>query len=408
VQTGYKVVRLPSGQDAGISGLVPKGGQLQIPLRSLTSGGTFAVEFSRLYSDGDVRTGISRDFTLEIRAFEEAAGTYEVLLSDISPGLVGDGALYRGMVQATVSRTGAVTGRVLYNEAVPLAGAPGSERVYTAVTRAFSSVFLPSARDPNKLVCAPRLGVGSQANRQAIQLELDFSATTVELNLEVRDNVSVSGSGGVEVLRSQGLQAVRGITKLQAVPVASGTVNYASLAARYVLGSEFRSTQPEELRADDNAMLLAQVIPSSGRVLWASRMAGVSGSGASTLSTTILGMAQAPIYQARTVSSTRAHFTTSLLGQLNFERVEGGSLWAASVTTNSASGSDQLECQSCYLSKNRVGPLYNGYAFDTYEAGKIGPNWSRTQLLNFQLGTSACWPGWTMEGIRTYFCSPSR
>ncbi len=71
-----------------------------------------------------------------------------------------------------MSKTGAVSGRVLYNEAAALPDASGLGRAYTAVARAFSGAFTPSAADSDKLVSSPRLGLGAQANRQALELEL--------------------------------------------------------------------------------------------------------------------------------------------------------------------------------------------------------------------------------------------
>ena len=386
------------GVDVGIGGLVPANGEFEVPLRSLTAGGSFAVVLSREYADGQVIGNVkTAGFAVELKGIDAAAGTYELLLTD-SNGLVGDGATYRGVVLATVSKTGSVSGRVLYNEAPPLSGAAGSERVYTAVVRSFSSVFTPSAADPGRLVCAPKLGLGTQANRQALELELDFSAETVELNAVVRDRISVPPETDPEGCVSQGFGAVRGVTSLAAV--GTGKLNFTSLVGRYALGSDSGSMHGSGPGADNNATVLAQVL-TTGKVLWATRLSGFTGSGSATLSTTEQEAATAQFYQARTLSTTKALSTNSLLGQLRFEKIEGGSLWSAKVSA--AYDTDKLERQSCYVTKDVTKvPVYDGDQFDLGIAGSPTFNWSGVQLLDFQAGTSCRWTGSTTAGLLSF------
>jgi hypothetical protein len=391
------------GTDTGISGVVPASGEFEVPLRSLTNSGTYTVVFSREYADGQViRSVKTTAFNVQLRTFEDAAGTYELLLTD-SNGLVGDGATYRGVVLATVTKTGAVSGRVLYNEAVPLPGAPGSERTYTAVVRSFSSTFTPSAADPSKLVCAPRLGLGTLANRQALELELDFSTAAVELNALVRDRVSVAPEVDEEGCVSQGFGAIRGATKLTEVAVGAVKRDLSALVGRYVLGSEFGLLQGSGPGADNNATILAQVL-STGKVMWASRLSGSTGSGSATLSTADGEVVGAQFYEGRTLSSTTVLSTNSLLGQLRFEHLTGGTLWSASVAASSTV--DKLERQSCYITKSNKLPVYEGVRFDLSSAGSSSFNWSGVQLLDFQYGTSSRWTGATAAGLLA-FLTPS-
>jgi hypothetical protein len=387
------------GVDVGIGGLVPANGEFEVPLRSLTAGGSFAVVLSREYANGQVISGVETPaFAVELKGIDAAAGTYELLLTDAN-GLVGDGATYRGVVQATVSKTGSVSGRVLYNEAPLLSDALGSERAYTAVVRSFSSVFTPSAADPGRLVCAPKLGLGTQANRQALELELDFSGTPVELNAVVRDRISVPPETDPEGCVSQGFGAVRGVTSL------TEKLNFTSLVGRYALGSDSGSMHGSGPGADNNATVLAQVL-TTGKVLWATRLSGFTGSGSATLSTTEQAAATAQFYQARTLSTTKALSTNSLLGQLRFDKIEGGSLWSAKVAA--AYDTDKLERQSCYITKVAKPPevaklpVYNGELFDVGIAGSPAFNWSGVQLLDFQAGTSCRWTGATTAGLLSF------
>jgi hypothetical protein len=398
VQTTYRLLTYPAGAETGISGVVSASGEIDVAVRSLTTGGSYAVSLSREYLDGTVvgpvRVG---PFVVELRTLEDAAGTYELLVNDLN-GLIGDGALYRGMILATVTRTGAVSGRVLYNESARLAGTLGSERAYWAVTRSFSGVFVPSEADPSKLVCALRPGVGSQANRQRLDLELDFSAPTVELSALVRD---IWSGGARGESRSQGSGAVRGLTRLTGVVVGGGSVDLSSLVGRYAIGSEFGLMWQSGPGADNNATLFAQVLP-TGRVVWGSRLSGSTGTGSATLSATSQAQVFARIYQGRTTSA-GALSTSSLLGQLRFERAGGWTTWSAGVLTSS--GEDRLERQSCYVTRKDANgaPAFDSALFDLANAGSLSFNWSEVRSLDFQSGSTCRWPGSTARDLSAFF-----
>jgi hypothetical protein len=349
------------------------------------------VVFSREYQDGQVVTDVQTDpFSVQLRTLEDAAGNYELLLND-SNGLVGDGATHRGLVVATVNRTGSVSGRVLYTEAAPLAGAPGTERTYTSVTRSFSAVFSPSESNLSKLVCAPRIGLGAQANRQELELELDFSTPLVELNATVRDRISVAAETDGEACISQGVGAVRGFTKLAG--------NFSSLEGRYVLGTGIGYSQSSGPNAENNAAMLVQVL-STGRVLWASRLTGATGTGSANLSTDDDLEAKAQFYEGRTLSSTTVHSTSSLFGELRFRSDITGGSWSAFV--GSAAGEGLLERQSCYISKVAKAPVYDAARFDVSMAGDPSYNWSGVSLLSFRDGTSCRWTGATNAGLQAF------
>ncbi|MEI7775961.1 MAG: hypothetical protein WCK17_14425, partial [Verrucomicrobiota bacterium] len=110
----------------GTGGMVPSSGILSLPLQALTDSTlSYAVQFSRSYADGSTSTAQTRSFTVALRAWTEAAGTYTTLLSDANISATStDGAHARGVLTATVSKTGSVSGRVVYVEALALSGAP--------------------------------------------------------------------------------------------------------------------------------------------------------------------------------------------------------------------------------------------------------------------------------------------
>jgi hypothetical protein len=397
LRTTFRLLTHPAGAETGVSGVVPASGEIEVALRSLTVSGSYTVALSREYANGQVlapdRVG---PFAVVLRTMDDAAGTYEVLLNDLN-GIVGDGAVYRGMLQATVTKTGAVSGRVFYNEAAALQGALGSERAYAAVVRSFSGAFIPSEADPGKLVCAPRLGVGVQANRQSIGLELDFSSNTVELNGLVRDPTSARDKGECV---SQGSGAVRGLTNLTGVAVGSGTVDFSSLLGRHALGSDFGRMLQSGPGADNNATLFAQVL-ATGKVLWGSRLSGSTGTGSANLSGASQNAVFAQIYQGRTTSTTAFLSTSSLVGQLRFERANGGTIWSTKTLT--ASAENKMERQSCYIAKSNGVPVFNASWFDVVTAGSSSFNWSEVHALDFQNGSTCRWQGSAAKDLTAFF-----
>jgi hypothetical protein len=400
LRTTYKLLTHPSGKETGISGLVPPTGGVEVPLSSLATGGSYQVVFLREYAGGTVSSTVTTGgFSVVMRTLEEAAGTYELLLND-SNGLVGDGATYRGLLVATVSRSGSVSGRMLYNEAAPLPTAPGDKRAYGSVVRTFSAVFAPSSESPGKMVCSPRLGLGPQANRQTIQMELDFSGTSAKLSAIVRDRVSVPFEADPEGSVSTGTPTVRVVSKLTGVVAESRTVDFLGVSGRYVIGADFGPKPQGGPGEDNNAVLFVQVLP-SGKLLWTCCLSGFKGSGFATLSTTTGGAPVAQLFLGRTFSTTGALSTTSLLGQIRFETETGNGQWRARVST--LNGDDKLERQSCYLTKESGTPIYDPERFAPSMLGTSRFNWACARSLDFQDGTSCRWGSSTPNHLPAFF-----
>ena len=110
-----------------------------------------------------------------------------------------------------------------------------------------------------------------------------------------------------------------------------------------------------------NGTLLAQVL-ATGKVLWAKRLSGFTGSGSAPLSTRDRAEAAAQFYQSPTLSTTNALSTNSLLGKLCFKRLAGGTPWCAGVAVGD--GEDKLERQSCHITKSSKASVFNAERFD--------------------------------------------
>ena len=303
VQTRYTLVgTTTAGVSAavGVGGVVPSTGILHLPLQTLTDSSlAYAVQFSRSYPDGSTATAQTRSFSVALRAWTEAAGTYTALLQDgNSSATLADGAHARGLLTATVSRTGSVSGRVVYVEAPALSGAPSAGvRAYMPATRTFTGRLLPSSADPSKLVCSVRLGTGAQTNRQAMDLKVDFLASQPTLQATVTDLISAKP----EVCLSRAELCVP----------ASGAVP-PEVVGRYVL-----SANPA---LANNAYTLVQVL-ASGRILWTTRLTGYTGSGSGGLVAENSSKLTAPFFESRLLVGGTLLNSTVLLGGLNWTRL---------------------------------------------------------------------------------------
>jgi len=381
------------GLPVGISGVVPANGELTLPLRALSTSGAYIVRFTRRFADNTLQVN-SEPFLVELQGMEAVAGSYEVLLSDASGGLLEDGALHRGVLLVTVSKTGAVSGRVLYNEAPFLQGAPEAGlRAYTCVVRSFSSALAPSAEDPLKLVCTPKLGVGSSANRQKLQIEMDLSGARAKLNATLTDTASVAG--GVASI-SQGSGGLRCLSKLSDANAGGQTVNMSAASGRYVVSADTGSLELSP--AENNlAQIFLQVLP-TGRVLWTTNLAGYSGSGSAGLAAADSATLVAQFYEGRSVSGAKSLSTHSLLGLLKFSKSDQP-IWGASFGDETTDG--YLERQAAYLTRDSARALvYSDEFFATPSSATS--NWSKAAVLSFGAGDGCRWEGSTKDTLASF------
>jgi Immunoglobulin I-set domain len=400
-RTTYQLLRF-SGAGApqlmGPSGLIPSGGTLSVPLRSFVESGTYAIEYIRQYADGSPAVKVlSEPFDVDVLSFEAAAGVYELLLED-SNQAIQDGATYRGALLVTVTKSGAVSGKLLYNEAPKLYGEDDpARRVYTPVTRSFTGVFSTSQTETEKLVCSPKLGVGTQAGRQQLALELDFTTSPASLSASVVDRASVPLETAEEGARSAAPAVTRNLTKLVGTNEAQ-TADLSTAVARYNVGSSHHVTNTEGPGLSPRAFLLAQVLV-SGRVLWASRLEGQAGTGSAGLRFNEAGALVAPFYEGRLKSSAKLHQSNSLLAALQWESLADG-LWEMRTGVGLAAGS--VERQSSHVTKNNGRAEYS----DSFEAVGLETkdfNWSCVAQLDLSAGNFCVWNGSMKAGLFQHF-----
>ena len=400
-RTTYQLLRF-SGAGApqlmGASGLIPSGGTLSVPLRSFVESGTYAIEYIRQYADGSPAVKVvSEPFDVDVLSFDAAAGVYELLLED-SNQAIPDAATYRGVLLVTVTKSGAVSGRLLYNEAPELFGPEDpTRRLYTPVTRSFSGVFSASQTELQKLVCTPKLGVGAQAGRQQLALELDFTTSPASLSASVVDRASVPQESAEEGARSAAPAVIRNLTKLVGTNEAQ-TADLTTAVARYNVGSSHHVTNTEGPGLSPRAFLLAQVL-ASGRVLWASRLEGQAGTGSAGLRLNEAGALVAPFYEGRLKSSGKLHQSNSLLAALQWESLADG-LWEMRPSVGLVAGS--VERQSSHVTKNDGRAEYS----ESFEAAALETkdfNWSCVAQLDLSAGNFCVWNGSTKPGLFQHF-----
>jgi outer membrane protein assembly factor BamB len=210
---------------------------------------------------------------------------------------------------------------VQYLEAGSLAGAPkAGMRVYQPVSRSFVGTLVASEQNPVLQSGTFRLGVGAQAGRQELAVELDQSAGEPVVKVTLTDRASLAASAvGVsvasELIRTVGTDGT---------PPAF----WNSAVGRYMLSAPPANT-PD---ADQNAQIAVQVLP-TGRVLWQSRLTGYSGTGAASLTALSGALINAPLYESRAASAGTLVATSALLGELQWKRALGGG-WEIGLESN--------------------------------------------------------------------------
>jgi hypothetical protein len=394
-ETSYALV--PVGNSpalAVVQGKVsPETGEALVVLNALNASGTYKVRFTRISPEGDAQTADSATFSLAKRSWEDAAGTYETLLAgetalEVAPAEPGS---YRGMLVLSVTKRGAFSGKLLYNEAAALTSdgsstlAPGTPRIYTPVQRSFSGSWSDDPQNPSIKVASPRLGMGSTASRQAMFLELDLSADPAVVNVRVSDTVSKGGG----LFGSYAIGCVRLVTGSSS---SLEPASVAGLTGRYTLGSDPGS--PEEGYRPDTYTLV-QVLPSL-RALWATRMAGYTGTGSSGVQIADPNRPLVQFYEKFLLNTTTLFSSNSLLGELAFQRGSEPEWKAFFGSTLVPSG---LERQTSCLNKRTTAPTAPIYdaAFET------GGRWSRVERTGFLQGEGSRWSGLKSSGLPSFF-----
>jgi hypothetical protein len=376
IETRYTLCRWADGAAVatGIGGIVPANGALEVPLRRFADPRA-VVQFTRIYADGTTATAQTQPFALTQYSWEESAGTYEAVLLDMnSPATLGDGGLARGFITLNVTKTGAVSGRLMYVEAGSISGAPAArQRAYQPVARSFTGSFTPSQSESTVVVLRPRLGVGTQAGRQELALELDIAANPPTLKATVKDNASLPAPAFI-------LSRAENCTRTTGTLSAST----ATLVGRYVLAAN-EAPPARSSEADNNAYLLAQVL-SSGKVLWSTRLTGYSGAGSSGVNTTNPLQIVAPFFESRATAGGTQSSAVALFGRLVWEPTLFQT-WNASVSAGTLT--NRLEKQASRIFGTRAGtgftPVYEQARFDDRSNG------SSVQLLDFSDQIESSW-----------------
>ncbi|NBV86059.1 MAG: hypothetical protein EBS01_07310, partial [Verrucomicrobia bacterium] len=373
-----------------ITGTIPASGTASavayIPLKSLTTGGSYSVKFSRYLSATERGSATSSAFNVSFLSWADyAAGTYQTLLANDASALsaLNDGSVYRGFLSLSVSKFGSVSGKLYYNEATLLSGGTSGERLYAPIVRAFSGKFAPKAGNPSTMTFTPvRLGTAAQSTRESLTIDLDLSASPAKMSASLTDSVSLA-SGSC-------LSSASDVTK-----VASGlsTVDLAGLVGKYLLSANLANSAGVY---EQQAYVQAQVL-STGRLLWTSRLRGHTGSGATYLNTNDATAPFAGLYEGSQITSSKLHNAYSLMGEVAF-RLTGGS-WAASI--GSPELQDKLEKQASYVARQTTGSgslaaVYNSAYFSS------GTNSTGVKFISFSNNDVARWCGATFTGIPAY------
>jgi len=317
------------------------------------------------------------------------AGTYEGLLEHASDAGPNDGAIYRGSFLMTFGKTGAVSGRIFYNEATELVGS--SSRLYTPVTRSFSGALTVSPRNPLIFQKVVKLGSATSRGSEELTLEVSFMTVPPAVNVTVKD--FASPSAGEDEWVTQSLSCSRSIAKLPAAGTASaGSLDYGKAVGHYTLSAT--DVDFTGLQANDGYVLVQLL--SSGKLLWNSRTKGTFGTGSAGLRLTAEGLS-ASVHEGRLSSNSSLLRSVSILGYLNFASNSTTGIWSS--VFGSEALPDKVEKQASCVFKS-AGKL----AFDDSE----GKNWSGVTTLDFSMKDGVRWGNTTVSVVPAFLSTPLR
>jgi hypothetical protein len=275
---------------------------------------------------------------------DSAAGTYEAVLRDLSAAGADDGALYRGSVSLTVTRTGGISGKLNYSQPLAIAGTPQPAlKAYRLKTASFSGSFAIDPSVPNKVSYTAAPGSANLPTGHALTVTVDMAQTPPALSVKVAQP-AVAG-----VASSQGSSAELLQKTLTALPT-----ELAALSKNYVLTAEL----PEK------AYTLLQVLQ-TGRLTWTTKMPGYSGTGSASVSLNSAGAPSAVFFEGHSSSSADKLSSTALFSQLAFSSGNSGQVWNAHF--QSADGLSFVEKQTTQIALSSGTPVYDAGAFATGE-----------------------------------------
>ncbi|MEI6871059.1 MAG: PKD domain-containing protein [Verrucomicrobiota bacterium] len=367
-----------------VSGSVSTNGIAFIPLKSLTESGSYSVRFERASPASKVYD-FSQTFNVTFTTWDSAAGTYQTLLANDSTATsaLNDGSVYRGFLSLTVSRFGAVSGRLYYNEASLLSGGTSGERLYAPITRSFSGKFVPKVGTPSTMTLTPsKLGTAAQSLRESLTLELDLSALSPKMSAKLTDSVSLASGS-----------CISSATEVTKAASSLSTGDLTSLVGKYLVAANVTNNTATY---EQQAYLQTQVL-SNGRLLWSSRLKGHAGTGTTYLNTTDATAPFAGLYEGSLITNTKLHNSYSLLGELGFQLNAGS--WAASI--GSPELASKLEKQASYVARQTtdsgsLAAVYNSAYFSS------GTNSTGVKYVSFSDNNRARWSGATFTGIPAF------
>ena len=331
--TLYHAIGLPAGlwinrRTGVISGKTAFTGQKVVVLGASNMGGTRTAMLT-LNVDPDPKN------------WTAVAGSYDGLLEHHSLAGSEDGAVYRGLVRVTMRGAGVFSGRLFYNQCT--LAADGTSRVYTPVNRSFYGVLQANPADPLLFEKVVKLGAATARGSQELNINVSFKTLPATINVEVRDFVSPSAEESEWVS-----QALLGSPSTVKWPIAAshagGDLNFTKAFRSYTLSA----TGSGPNSANDAYFLVK--LGSNGRLTWASRTNGASGSGSTIWSIHSDGTIRTSIYEGRLITRASLLNSNSVLGGVEFVCDGESNNWSARV--NSTALPSALERHYSYVSKS--------------------------------------------------------
>lgn len=377
VSTAYQIRVAGGGALVGTAGTVTAGtAAFNLPLRAVTSSGSYEIVFTRTYVDNSTETVVSNPFQVDVVTWNDAAGRYDGLFVH-SEGNVGDNAVNRGRILLTLTRTGAVSGYVQYTEAELLSG--GSllmppPRTYISVMRRFVGVLAPVPGTSLKFSATKNLGPGARLGWEQLQIDADLSVSPPVLKATIADHATITAD-----VSAAGVISTATMKRLPLTLIGGSA---ASVVGSYILSANTGGVE------DNNGYVWAQVT-ASGAVVWISRLGGCRGTGLSAFNLTDSG-GTAVIHDAKSALSSAQLSSSVLMGQINFIKSgTGTTTWTPTLGgTGQATGIEKyVSMAPVKVVSGVLTPYYDGARFSA------GTSVSSRSFVNFSNGDGMQWRG---------------
>ena len=371
----YQIYHYENGKrtsSVGPIGSIPYSGAFNLPLKDISTSGTYVVLFIRLYADRRLFIAESTPFHVTLDPWDGLTGTYQALLETTDSSLVNLGE-HRGQLSVCISKGGATSGKIFYEELAPnTADTAGLGRIYQPIRRTIAGTFSLSDGSPNVLVLSTKIPSRQESVVHDLELTLDCSNPTPTMRAVFTDQSSFKKQDNFPGLVSVSQPFTRSLVELP---------------------DSFMATSPRQLlstnSSSDEPAFFLNTITRYGKMLWVNRTRKGPGSGASSLMQVDEGTLSGILFENSATNAEGLGFLSTTLGRFELKQIAPGN-WCISY---GRSGDRALEQHVSYALPRSTNTLQSGlrnlsrlrrFEFDETQSSDWATAWLPSNLNQLQ------------------------